>query len=235
MPKPRYMIHAVPSRMWYVKEWLIPSLLKQGIPRSRIKVWCDRSRAGNLLSCMTAFLWCGERDKGGDTWHLQDDVVISGDFAYETETALPWLNNTIVAGFCPQSTYEDDRTSYTGLVGPEKLWYSFQCIRIPDRVAGACADWYFNHEGKWGVRHLDLLEREGKGDDGFFMWYITHELLPIYCHNANPNLVEHVDDLLGGSLINKSRKDICLKSTYFIDYKEVEALKQWLEERKEKG
>lgn len=216
--KPRYMIHAMPERMWYVKDFLIPSLLEQGIPKSRIKVWCDRGHDGNLLSCMSSFLWCGEHDKGGDTWHLQDDVCVSKLFATFTDEGLLALDNDIVAGFCPKKTYEDDRTGYIGWVEPEQLWYSFQCIRIPDRVAGQCARWYFGHEGSWGAAHLDNTEREGKGDDGFFMWFMTHEDHGAQVYNLTPNLVEHVDYLVDDRPRQPERdKEICLRAAYWKD------------------
>jgi hypothetical protein len=133
-----------------------------------------------------------------------------------TERSLPVLKDTIVAGFCPKSTYEDDRTGYLNIVKPEQMWYSFQCIRIPDRVAGQCARWYFGHEGSWGVWHLDQNEREGKGDDSFFMWFLTHEDHGAEVYNLKPNLVEHVDFLVDGRSMQPERdKEICLRSAYW--------------------
>ena len=33
------MIHCCPKRIWYVEEYLIPSMLRQGIDRENIIVW----------------------------------------------------------------------------------------------------------------------------------------------------------------------------------------------------
>ena len=42
------MIHACDDRMWYVNDFLVPSLLAQGIPKSSIKLWADTEHKGNL-------------------------------------------------------------------------------------------------------------------------------------------------------------------------------------------
>ena len=74
----RYLIHACPRRMWYVEEYLIPSMLKQGIAKGDIRVYNDKEGEGNLRACMKAFALC-EGIPGG-TWHLQDDVCICRNF-----------------------------------------------------------------------------------------------------------------------------------------------------------
>ena len=48
----KYLIHACPKRMWYVQEYLVPSLLKQGIYESDISVYNDIDGLGNLKACM---------------------------------------------------------------------------------------------------------------------------------------------------------------------------------------
>ena len=68
----KYMIHACPQRMWYVEEFLVPSMRDQDIRPDEIEIRCDTEGKGNLLSCMESFRDCGERP--GGTWHLQDDV-----------------------------------------------------------------------------------------------------------------------------------------------------------------
>ena len=52
---PKYMIHACPQRMWYVTEFLVPSMLEQGIPEADITIWNDTEKRGNLAACMAAF------------------------------------------------------------------------------------------------------------------------------------------------------------------------------------
>lgn len=80
----KYMIHACPKRMWYVSDYLIPSMLAQGIDKGNIIVWNDIDGVGNLASCLASFASCQEE---GETWHLQDDVVICHDFAERTASA----------------------------------------------------------------------------------------------------------------------------------------------------
>ncbi len=42
------MIHACPAREWYVTDFLVPSLIDQGISENEISVWVDRDGRGNL-------------------------------------------------------------------------------------------------------------------------------------------------------------------------------------------
>ena len=68
----RIMIHAVPRRMRYVNEVLIPQLEAQGF--EDVRVWLDANGRGNLRSCVESFASLPEE---GGTWHLQDDVLPS--------------------------------------------------------------------------------------------------------------------------------------------------------------
>ena len=132
----RYMIHSAPSRQWYVDGYLIPSMLEQGIVRDDIVVWCDTEKKGNLQSFMESIKWCGDNPTDG-TWHLQDDIIISRKFARTTKE----FNYGIVAGFCVNEWGPD--WTKTGNQPTKQLWYSFPCIRIPDKIAGECAHWFF--------------------------------------------------------------------------------------------
>ena len=88
----KVMIHAVPKRLWYVENYLIPSI------DGDVSVWVDDKGLGNLQSCMAAFASC----KGGETWHLQDDVLLCRDFKERTEGL-----EGVVFGFCCEQ-FEDD-------------------------------------------------------------------------------------------------------------------------------
>ena len=127
----KYMIHAMPKRMWYVTEYLIPSMLEQGIKDSDIRVHNDINKEGNLRACMHAFQEVDIDAEG--TWHLQDDVIISHDFKEQTEL----YDTGIVCGF---SSMYDDHLS-PGLTSVEYMWFSFPCIRIPNKIAIECAEW----------------------------------------------------------------------------------------------
>lgn len=52
---PNYLIHTMPKRKWYVENYLIPSMLEQGIKKDSITIYNDDNKAGNLKTCMTAF------------------------------------------------------------------------------------------------------------------------------------------------------------------------------------
>ena len=189
------MIHACPQRMWYVEDFLIPSLEAQGI--EKITVWNDDKRRGNLHACMDAF---ASRTGNGAAWHIQDDVLICRDFK---ERCLQ-NDEGVVWGFCCQ-WFLDDPT-HTGTVYAEDAWNSFQCVRIPDEYARACAEWYLS--GAWrmlGDPQLEALAADNRGDDTFFREWMQ-ELHPAETvENLRPNLVEHVDRWIGGSVLHQWR------------------------------
>ena len=87
----RILIHAVPERMWYVNEFLVPSLEAQGA--DNIEIWNDTEHQGNLAACMESF---ATRKGDGGTWHLQDDVLICRNFVERCRD----LDDGIVFGFC---------------------------------------------------------------------------------------------------------------------------------------
>ena len=58
----RYLIHTCLQRHWYVKDYLIPSMIAQGIPDEEIQVWLDSERKGNLASCIESFRLYRGRD-----------------------------------------------------------------------------------------------------------------------------------------------------------------------------
>ena len=200
--KPRYLIHACEERMWYVEDYLIPSMYEQGI--DTVDAWVDVDRDGNLQSCMQSFLDC--ENYGGSTWHLQDDVIISRDFAKRTQE----YTDGVVCGFCC-NMFEISK-SYG-------MWYSFPCIHIPDWLAVECAKWFYKPNTQ--KQFAGFINR-GKCDDEIFMHYcrINH----FEYTNLNPNLVDHVDYLIGGSLTNAQRNYKITRSSYWKDEDLVEQL-----------
>lgn len=195
----KYMIHACEERKWYVDKYLYPSLIKQGISEDEIVVWMDAEHKGNLFSCMDSFLECGKTLDA--TWHLQDDVLISSDFHKVTKS---FSKRQIVCGFCGVEI--GPKPELNGEVYPYQMWWSFQCTQIPNDIAKECAEWFYNY-----YMHLDRDEIrnrvEGKkSDDWFFRRFMMYHHPYEKVINLKPNLVEHVDYLLGGSVINKTRK-----------------------------
>lgn len=218
----RYMIHACPDRMWYVNEFLIPSMIEQGISKKEIRVWNDEKKKGNLISCMESFRWCGKHPAGG-TWHIQDDVLLSRHFASVTREK----DEGVVYGFANE--YFRDNIHIYGRVYPPDMWHSFQCVRIPDEIAGECAAWFF--AGGW-EEDPELLPfvKIGNGDDScfhsFFVRYHGRET----AHNFKPNIVEHVDLLVGGSVANQWR-GFWARAAWWDEEELVEELKERLKAR----
>lgn len=191
-----YIIHACEKRGWYVYDYLIPSMIEQGIPKENIEVWMDDSGMGCLFSCMKCFEYVGK--KGAGRWHLQDDVCISSDFKEKTEK----YDDGIVCGFFRYDW--QGLTPQAGIVPAVYMWNSFQCIRIPDDIAGECAEWFFM-DAAWRDNYKEQVQAN-KYDDSIFMDFITECHLDMFVHNLKPSIVDHIDHLLGGSVVNQERK-----------------------------
>lgn len=209
-----FMIHACPQRMWYVNDFLIPSMRAQGISENEIIVWNDTEGKGNLFSCMESFKACG------DAWHLQDDVIISRDFAEKTREN----NDGIVCGFGCRNF--GPSMEQKGLVPVCFMWYSFQCIRIPGEIAEECAEWFYTdamHRTQFAPQVVDR-----KHDDWFFRHFIMERHEKMWVTNLYPNIVDHVDCLIGGTIINKQRRIQMNRSFCFPDQDLIDDLSQEL-------
>ena len=216
----RTLVHACPKRMWYVEEILVPMLREQGA--DEIRIWNDVEGRGNLISCMESF-----RSLSGDggPWHLQDDVLPCRDFV----TRCRQHDEGVVYGFCCEQFLDDPHQ--TGRVYMEDAWHSFQCVRIPDKYARGCAEWFFS--GAWEDWHepeLDVLQAVGAGDDTFFRNYLLCRHGTETAVNLTPNLVEHVDLLIGGSVVNEWRS-CWARAHYWDDWELVDELAAALEKR----
>lgn len=206
----KIMIHTCPERLWYVEEFLVPSLIAQGI--DDIKVWNDEKRVGNLASCMASFASCS----GGETWHMQDDVVICRDFAKRIAEAPAG----VVCGFCVER-YEG--RIVTGVTVPEYMWQSsFPCIKIPDEIAVEFTEWVENNSDR-----LQRYIKTGKKDDTLFFNFMKEVHAGADVYNAKPHLVEHIDWLIGGSIINGWR-DFIPRGMFWEDESVIEELREKL-------
>lgn len=190
-----YLIHTCLDREWYVRGYLIPDMIEQGIDEKNIEVWLDKNRDGCLLSCMKCFQYCGT--KSGGRWHLQDDVLIASNFREMTEK----YDEGVVTGFMRKAW--QTLTPAAGRVPAVYLWNSFQCIRIPDSVAGECASWFFS-DAAYRDTYKEFVERNN-GDDSLFFDFFTECHTEEWVFNISPNIVEHIDFLIGGSVVNKWR------------------------------
>ena len=178
----RFLIHACPQRMWYVKEYLIPSMQEQGI--KDISVDCDTEHRGNLESFMQSFLHL--EDDGG-MWHLNDDILICRKFAEMTEK----YDDGIVCGFACWPT------TPSGIGKAKDLWWSFPCIRIPNEIARECAEWFYSI-GR--IKYPDHAST-GMEDDWFFKAFMEECHPDMEILKLEPSLVDHVDYLIGGSIL----------------------------------
>ena len=217
---PKYIIHACLDRQWYVEDFLIPSMTEQGIPEGDIEVWLDKDRDGCLFSCMKCFSECGKRGSG--RWHLQDDVVISKDFAKKTAEH----DEGVVTGFFHGKW--ERLTPMAGKVPAIYMWNSFQCIRIPDALAGECAEWFFN-DAIYRDKYKEWVE-SNKCDDSFWRDFFLENHVADEVTNLRPSIVDHIDFMIGGSVINKWRGHPA-RGDYFEDNGEIEELKNKLAAR----
>ena len=216
----RIMIHAAPQRMAYVEGYLVPELRRQGA--KDITVWMDREGKGNLVSCLESF--ASLRAVPGGTWHLQDDALPAADFVRRAEAH----DSGIVCGFCCRDFNHGRGCDKDGLQRAREMWYSFQCLRVPNGTAAAFADWAYS------VREEPIYRdwwATGKRDDAFWRAFVQNRIPGVTVLNLAPNLVEHVDFLIGGSLINRGRAIAVLRSSRWEDKGELDSLKEWLRDR----
>lgn len=221
----RYMIHTCPKRLWYVEEFLIPSMMEQGIPRDQIDLWNDASGQGNLRAFVAS---CKSLDNSFDShWHLQDDVVLSATFS---ERAKQYHTEGVVAGFCH---YKWDSVRHTGYVHPSQVWLSFQCIHIPDVYASEFAGWFIN-DAQHRDYYKDMVDG-GKDDDIIFRKFLRERHPDCWCMNLYPAMVDHVDYLIGGTTINFERPGEFHRAYYWDEESVVEQLAKRLEIYKERS
>ncbi len=215
----KYIIHACPQRMWYVDGYLIPSMKSQGI--EDIDIRCDHEGLGCLESCMRIFESMPEE---GGAWHMQDDVVISSRFRELTEEH----DSGVVCGHC--YSLHRDRRDAVGWVEPTQMWFSFPCIRIPNRSARGCAEYY---------RRVIVPDPQYAGwisakryDDTIFSVYMSFMQSREKVLNLVPNVVAHIDYLIGGTVCNAATRTA--PETYFDEPERIEELKAMLSKKTEK-
>lgn len=208
-----YIIHACPSRMWYVEGYLIPSMKEQGI--EEIDVRCDWEWVGCLESCMRIFESLPEE---GGAWHLQDDVVISSRFRELTEKH----DEGVVCGHC--YALHSDRRDCVGWVDPTQMWFSFPCIRIPNRIARGCAE-YFRRVIVPDPQYAGWISAK-RYDDTIFSVYMSFMQSREKVLNLVPNVVAHVDYLIGGTSCNATTRQV--REMYFDEPERIEELRERL-------
>jgi len=198
-----YIIHCCESRLWYVKDFLIPSMVAQGIKRENILLYRDKNRIGNLRafidSCNGLLNLCNKKGDIEGVWHLQDDVVISKSFKTRTER----YDKGLVCGFT--CAYDDNPKEGIFTIADRELWFSFPCIRIPTDLLREFITWA--NTNLWQSTYFREWVLRNKGDDLVFKeWLFNHPAKQDMLYlNLAPNLVNHIDDLIGGTVANKQR------------------------------
>ena len=214
-----YLIHACEQRLWYVEDLLIPSMVKQGIDKSNIDVYVDKEKLGNLEAFVQS-LYLMDYSENKGKWHLQDDVVISKQFRRWTEE----YDDGTVCAFC--NCYSEKFPM--GVVEPRQMWFSFQCMRIPDVIAKEFATWFY-HETQYNQSYANWVRQYH--DDYIFHLYMESHFKDERVLNLAPNVVDHIDYLINGSVINQNRGDLDVRSIYFHEDDTIQELMEQLSER----
>lgn len=222
----KYLIHTIPKRLWYVEEYLIPSMVKQSIMKKDIYIYNDENGFGNLFAFLDSLNYVIENlSEECGVWHLQDDVIISKNFKNETEA----LTNTgcVVNGFVNRNYASVEKY---GLVKVQDYWYSFPCVFIPNKYLEEFINWIekVKEHAPYRKRYL-----KGRYDDYFFYKFLEEEHPTDNMYNRKPNLVDHIDYLLGGT--TGTRKNIPVRAEYFEDLDLVEELERKLKDEYKKA
>lgn len=215
----KYLIHSYQKRLWYVKQYLIPSMLERGIKEENIALYNDDKHEGNLKACMNAFMMVEDNDES--TWHLQDDVCISKNFKEKTEM----YNRGLVCGF---SSLKYDGPGKIGIVKPKEMWFSFPAICIPNKYARECSKWV-NEELIGNVIYRQYWQ-SGRNDDWAFRKYIEAFHKKDNVLNLTPNIVDHIDYLIGGGSGGQRQEPV--RAQYFRDLDVVEELEWQIKNQK---
>ena len=217
----KIVIHSCKKRAWYVEQFLKPSLLEQSTREEEIVEVRDLDGKGNMASFLESMeLVSRDFEPTTSAWHIQDDVLLCRDFVTRAkEIEKNW--GGVACGFCCKLN-EAGRFNYTGAAPAQQMWWSFPCILIPNSYCGEFLDWYheFIHRAPAQFKATAAM------DDYFFREFMMR------CHhrekvlNVVPNLVEHVDWLIGGSTISK--RDVKYRSGYWQDQELVSELRRRL-------
>ena len=223
---PKYMIHTCVERQFYVQRYLVPSMIQQGIQQTDITIWIDGDNQGNLISCMKAFRSIKPTDKF--TWHLQDDVLICSTFAAETAALEEKNEYDVVCGYC----YNDHKFNLKGeFLGAGNMWFSFPCIRIKDKLAYECSQYFFTEVLNSTDRDQVDVVKSGKNDDLIFKRFLLRKHENVKGLNYSTGLIAHVDYLFGGSIVNSGRTRTLLNAG-FTDQQTLNNLLKTVEKKK---
>lgn len=183
----KIIIHTYPKRLWYVNNFLVPSLQAQGL--YDITIINDRYHIGNLNAFIMSL------KEAPDAWHLQDDVLICKDFAKRIQGV-----KRLSCGFYAKDFEEGEIME--GSTDIKNMWFSFPCLFIPGKLAREFYNWFKSEEKSEDFKRMI---QSGKMDDLIFKEYLIRNHPQMKVNNISPCLVEHIDYLIGGSICNGHR------------------------------
>ena len=107
------------------------------------------------------------------------------------------------------------------------MWFSFPCIRIPTTILRAFVDWA--NVNLWQGKYFKNVIRRNNSDDLVFREWV-YDNYPDMTHlNLSPNIVNHIDKYLGGSVCNQQRdKDQDTMSIFWNDTGELQSVMKFL-------
>ena len=204
-----YMIHTCPEREWFVEKYLIPDMIAQGIDKTQIIIYNDTEHVGNLKAFISSLKILEDYDPKAYVIHLQDDIIISSRFKELISVDYKQLYDTdVVCGFC--SNYSNSTRQF--IQKAENMWFSFPCIKFSNKLASSFITWINSSRVK---KQYKELIASGKNDDLLFKNFLIEKGIKVL--NLNPNVVNHVDFMLNGSLINTGRGRKNVMSTCWND------------------
>ena len=204
-----YLIHTCPKRKDFVDNYLVPALKLQGIESSRIFIYNDTQKLGNLQAYIKAADIISGQRPDIQIVHLQDDIIPCSTFKEVIETNYKELYDVdVVCGF--NSQYDNANNFFVRKAVDS--WFSFQCIKFSNKMLQDFVFWIKN-KGQYLYKNW---YDQGKYDDSFFKEYIQSVKPNPLVLNLNPTIVQCVDDIIGGSVINNSR-GFNMKSSLFLD------------------
>lgn len=214
----RFLIHAIPEREDNVCK-IMTSHAQSCCKDIELCIYTDDKYEGNLPAYLKSidFLSEGGVLSNELIWHLQDDVLLLPNFwerckmlgeEYEKDRMEGDGNGKldIFCGFTSSADYVEGRgyKAATSDVLPEAMFYSFPCIGIPMWLSLRFVEWV-RDESVHTAKELNWIWSK-KYDDSLFQnflcekWDCYKGALRII--NLPKCLVDHRDDLCGGSVVN---------------------------------
>ena len=146
-------------------------------------------------------------------------MVISKNFASYTAKHNP--EHKILCGYCTKR-YQKEGVKVIGKVKPKDMWMSFPCIYIPNYIAHLFVKWVRTKASE-NETYKKWIST-GKYDDSLFKVFVSLKYDQNYeVENLKPHLVDHIDFLLGGSLVSPNR-EVQTRAEYFEDQDLVDEL-----------